>query len=828
MPLAEAVAKSEHALMIRSTTALSFGLLLAPVLLTQCSKEVTSNADVPIVSLLQAHASVRLPKTANGAFTVATEENAARRLSVAVRVVGASNALGEKKTDGSIHYQGALGEGSELVQVVTPEGTEDTLRLDAPSRNQLAYEVTLSPDVAGLRLVSNSLEFLDAEGAPRLRVKAPYGVDANGRRFAVTLSVEDCAVDTDPRAPWGRPVIAAGARTCVVHTRWNSDGLAFPIGVDPAWAATNTMDQSNISYEMLMTKLSGGKVLVANQGGSTQLFDPTTNTWATTGSPATIVAHRSRLIATDGDSALAITVLNAPPVLAKYSLATGLWTDGTLPAGINENGAAAVNLGGTKVLILDANGPAFVYDLATDTSIAKAAASSVGPNAAAINLGGGKIAFTGYNTRNVQVYDVATNAWSTSAAALVGDTNCAHLEPLSDGKILNYSQDGLAAVLDLTLGTSTTVTPPAGFALSYICARTANAPYGTKKHYLGGGRFSFDEVTGLITDDGAFPSGAGFHGAIVRLDDGRYLAAGGNVAAPNASADIYGPSSSADCVSPTPLFFPSLNVCGACASDYISTSPFKCPTVAAPACQKGAANPLVGTCTECSATNESGCSGTAPRCNLTTGACAKCDGGFGSTSARACKAPSTPACLSTGACAAANGDFGTTATQPCPTAANPFSKADGSCGKCSSNAECALGTHAGAVCNTTTGACGATCSGDADCGPSTYCDLAGGKTCSPRKADGASCVRKEECAKLSCANGTCGEPAVMDAGVKPGADASAPSTKPDAGVGATNDGAVSGSGCSCRVNNSRNSTGSTAFGLALFATALLRARRKTN
>jgi MYXO-CTERM domain-containing protein len=241
----------------------------------------------------------------------------------------------------------------------------------------------------------------------------------------------------------------------------------------------------------------------------------------------------------------------------------------------------------------------------------------------------------------------------------------------------------------------------------------------------------------------------------------------------------------------------------------------------------------VGTCTECAVSNESGCSGTTPRCNLATGACAKCDGGFGTSSARACKAASAPACLSTGACAAANGDFGTTTTQPCPTAANPFAKSDGSCGKCASNAECALGTHAGAVCNTTTGACGTTCSGDADCAPNTYCDLAGGKTCTPKKADGASCVRKEECSKLVCSNGRCGEPVVtVDAGVKPVADASVDASTPpattDAGNGAgARDGSVSGSGCSCRVENSRTSTGSGAFGLALFAAAILRARRKS-
>src|SRR6185369_1642322 len=58
-------------------------------------------------------------------------------------------------------------------------GVEDRVNLAVrPAVERQVYDVDVH-EVAGLRLVANSLEMLDAGGAPRLRVRAPYVVDAD-------------------------------------------------------------------------------------------------------------------------------------------------------------------------------------------------------------------------------------------------------------------------------------------------------------------------------------------------------------------------------------------------------------------------------------------------------------------------------------------------------------------------------------------------------------------------------------------------------------------------------------------------------------------------
>ncbi len=72
-------------------------------------------------------------------------------------------------------------DGSDIVHRVHAEGTEDYVVFDSrPAHEEIAYDVDVSR-VAGLRLVSNVLEFLDEGGAPRLRVAPPYVVDGAGK-----------------------------------------------------------------------------------------------------------------------------------------------------------------------------------------------------------------------------------------------------------------------------------------------------------------------------------------------------------------------------------------------------------------------------------------------------------------------------------------------------------------------------------------------------------------------------------------------------------------------------------------------------------------------
>jgi hypothetical protein len=187
-------------------------------------------------------------------------------------------------------YEGALA-GADVVHHVHAEGTEDYIVFAArPAKEGIAYDVDVSL-VAGLRVVSNTLEFLDKAGAPRLRVAPPYVVDASGRRTEGALAVEGCAFDASPKAPWGRAVTSPGESRCGVWVTWNA--AAYPAIVDPSWAATGSMTTARVNHTA--TLLETGEVLVA--GGcsnatpcalsSAELYDPTSGTFAATGSMST-------------------------------------------------------------------------------------------------------------------------------------------------------------------------------------------------------------------------------------------------------------------------------------------------------------------------------------------------------------------------------------------------------------------------------------------------------------------------------------------------------------------------------------------------------------
>lgn len=122
-------------------------------------------------------------------------------------------------------------------------------------------------------------------------------------------------------------------------------------------------------------------------------------------------------------------------------------------------------------------------------------------------------------------------------------------------------------------------------------------------------------------------------------------------------------------------------------------------------------------------------------CNTTTNQCVTCT----AASPAACKT-TTPVCnVATNGCVACNGDNGSAASHDCPSAAAPYCATSGACGKCTSNADCSSGTHAGALCNTASGVCGTACTVDADC-PGEWCDnptaSPGGGACSVKIANG--------------------------------------------------------------------------------------------
>lgn len=229
--------------------------------------------------------SIELPVRASGTVRIADRASGAR---IEFTLEGASEAPVEV-AGGAALYRAAGPSGADILHLAGASGTEDFLFFDAPPpREEIRYRVSVE-GVAGLRLLHNTLEFLDASGTPRLRVSPPYFVDASGARRPATLAVEGCAFDADPRGPWGRPVTPPGDQACGVRVEWSAGKAAYPILVDPAWTTTGALVEAR--YGHTQTVLPSGKVLIAfGQQGSAgpylataELYDPVSATFSLTG-----------------------------------------------------------------------------------------------------------------------------------------------------------------------------------------------------------------------------------------------------------------------------------------------------------------------------------------------------------------------------------------------------------------------------------------------------------------------------------------------------------------------------------------------------------------
>ncbi len=130
---------------------------------------------------------------------------------------------------------------------------------------------------------------------------------------------------------------------------------------------------------------------------------------------------------------------------------------------------------------------------------------------------------------------------------------------------------------------------------------------------------------------------------------------------------------------------------------------------------------------------DTNCAAPTPACDMTTNACVQCTPG----DTTACTG-TTPVCSAGETCVPCNGDNGTGATNACP-GMTPYCASTGACVLCTANSMCTTGTHAGSLCNTTSGACITSCQNDAECGGGKWCNnLSGPGVCQAQVPNGQS------------------------------------------------------------------------------------------
>jgi RHS repeat-associated protein len=194
--------------------------------------------------------------------------------------------------DGYFVYPHAHASGGTVLHRELEDGAEDFISFETrPRAPEVVFDVALK-GVSSVRLVEETFELLDADGAPRLRAAPPFIVGADGERADATVVVENCKADTDPAAPWGRDLTPPGSDSCTLRIRWDDEKVRYPAVLDPRWQSTSN-NMTSLRQDFTATMMSTGKVLAVGgrtSGTSTtglstaEIFDPATKTWATTAS----------------------------------------------------------------------------------------------------------------------------------------------------------------------------------------------------------------------------------------------------------------------------------------------------------------------------------------------------------------------------------------------------------------------------------------------------------------------------------------------------------------------------------------------------------------
>lgn len=539
-------------------------------------------------------ATVDLPVRARGAFRLADEKSG---LTVDVTLSGTTDATRES-AEGFVVYRHGHDSGADWLHRPTADGTEDYLAFErAPSTEEVTYDVTLGAGVAGLRLVANTLEMLDAGGAPRLRVAPPYVVDAAGELHAARMTVSGCAYDTHARMPWGRAVTAPGAARCTVHVAWG--GVRYPILVDPTWSATGSMAYVRAGH--IAALLPNGQVLVAGSasavGDTAELYDPTTETWATA-APMN-VGHSYAIVAPLDAGKVLVASGNSADV---YDPVLGEWTS-TGPLVKFRIQPTGSPLPDGRVLITGGDGPdgantTEIYDPVTNTWSAGPSMNVARRLHVAAVLPGGKVLVAGgIGTNTAEVFDPITNTWTLTGSLAASHQDGAAVV-LPTGNVLVMGLVAQTEVYDPATGVWT------GAGSLSAARRSATASVlATGRVLVAGGVDGMQVVSSTeLFDPVASTWSAGPPMTMVRyqhkatvLLDGRILVAGGIDAAgmTTNTAEVFG-DLGAPCTQPSECLG-GFCVDGVCCNNACDQGACDACSIAAGAQADGTCAPLTGT-----------------------------------------------------------------------------------------------------------------------------------------------------------------------------------------------------------------------------------------
>jgi hypothetical protein len=198
-----------------------------------------------------------------------------------------ATAASAEATPGYVVYRQGYRGAVDIIERPFQSGIEDYLVFgSAPATREVEYTIALD-NAAGLRLVANTLEILDEQGVPRLRMAPPFLADSTQKIAFANVSVSGCAVDTDAAPPWRRRPKAPGAKRCDVHITWSDDDISYPAILDPTWGTTDAMMVERDHHTIALVPGPGVLAIGGVQAGApatlTELFNPEWSTWTVVG-----------------------------------------------------------------------------------------------------------------------------------------------------------------------------------------------------------------------------------------------------------------------------------------------------------------------------------------------------------------------------------------------------------------------------------------------------------------------------------------------------------------------------------------------------------------
>jgi hypothetical protein len=699
---------------------------------------------------------VAIPERASGALHLSDESS---DVAIEVSLEGAESS--ELEIGGGFAwFENALGAGSDLLLKVRPDGVEDYVHFEKrPTHERITYRVDVSR-VKGVRFVERVVEFLDARGAPRLRMAAPYVFDQS-RAVRPHVEVGECAHDSDPRPPWNRPLAPPLSKSCTITLDWSGLGIEYPALVDPVWSSADVMSVQR-RYAAAAVVESGGKKYGVVTGGSdstsilssSEVFDSDTLTWATTGSMAQ-ARHRhtatqlfaspasnpGQLVVAGGDSAIS-SLAGALASLERWDYVTGAWT-------------ALPSMAGPRI-----DHGAGEFQVGTLTN-------------------GSAILFTGGRFNGYEWVTIGEMLWySSSSGTLRVDTNGTQTSPRAEHATLTlnlgpelstvWNIGGIGPTAAGGVGPTSTTSlhgygENAGPNLARARAHPGAAMISGNRAVVAGGENGGEATVEVVSQSGATVIGVLCTGctdtdpSATKLPNGSALITGNKanqawVADPDQPVDLLAlpPMPTQRHASLALGFDEFVIVFGGQSNPATATDVFRLLQDGS-SCQNaaecGSKNCVDGVCCN------TACNGACQACSAATKQGGSIDGVCGNAKAGTDpgdQCPTTPAssCGTTGLCSAAGVCALHSKTTPC---GGPASCADDTVNKeeCDGVGNCEPVSYPCApyTCDTN-GGCGSVC----PCNSNNFCS---GNVCVPKQPAGSACTVDDQCTSGFCVDGFC-------------------------------------------------------------------------